>query len=96
MIRFDNTALIIEGALTQQTVVEALNQSIKQLPTNTVIQVNFEGVTHSDSASLAFLMALLREAKKKSVRLQFVELPKQMLELARVSGVLSVLPMAAQ
>ncbi|MBS0286206.1 MAG: STAS domain-containing protein [Proteobacteria bacterium] len=91
-IKDDN--LIISGELTQDTVMSALAQCQKLLPRGKEIEVNLSAVIRCDSASLAFLTALIRESNAKQSKLRFTNLPKQMLQIGRVSGLDSILPLA--
>lgn len=86
-IKLDNNHLIVHGKLTQDTVMYALEQFMALLDHHDAIVVNLAGVTFCDSASLAFLMELLRVSKKRQIQLKICEMPKQLCDLARVSGV---------
>lgn len=70
----------------------ALEQSMVLLPSNQDILINLSGVTGCDSSSLAFLTALMRESKKRRTQLKFCDMPSQMLQIGRVSGLDNVLP----
>ncbi len=94
MIVFHDNALTIKGRLTQDTVVDVLKQSVALLlkaPINTVIKVDVSTVSHCDSACLAFATALLREGKKRKLTVQWIGLPQQMSDLAKLSGIDSML-----
>lgn len=86
-----NAELILKGALNQYSVESALAQSNSLLPTGQSVTVNLHHVTDCDSASLAFLMALLREAKKRNTTLTFIHMPTQMRDLGRISGINPIL-----
>jgi phospholipid transport system transporter-binding protein len=49
--------------------------------------VDLGGVSRTDSAGLALLIGLLREARKRDLRLQFATIPEQLRSLAQLSGV---------
>ncbi len=93
MVTFQNNELIISGPLTQSTVQGMLEKSKALVPQQGKIYVNLANVERCDSASLAFLTALLREAKKKQTQLLFIHLPKLMYALGRVSGLNNLLPL---
>ncbi len=86
--------MFITGDLTQDTVMSALAQSIKLLARDSHYKVNLSAVGRCDSASLAFLTALMREGKSKGTQLQFNHLPMQMLQIGKVSGLIDILPIA--
>lgn len=90
-IQFNQGELTLTGALNQSTVESAFFQIIPLFEAQPKITVNLQQVTECDSASLAFLMALLREAKKRSSQLTFIHMSKQMCDLAKVSGILPLL-----
>lgn len=56
-----------------------------------VIQLNLQEVRELDSACLALLLAMAKDASKKGKSLQFSHIPAKMLALAKVSGVATVL-----
>jgi phospholipid transport system transporter-binding protein len=58
---------------------------------NSDLSVDLSGITHSDSAGLALLVEWLRRARSHSVRLVFLNLPKQLREIARISALLPIL-----
>lgn len=91
-IRLHGEELLVGGKLTHETVMLALEKSMAVLPSNCQINVNLSGVSRCDSASLAFLTALIREGKKKNTQFQFSHMPGQMLQISWVSGLDDVLP----
>lgn len=74
--------------------MSALEQCSKLLTSNTEFEVNFSAIARCDSASLAFLTALLRMGKAKTIRFRFSHLPTQMLQIGKVSGLENILPLA--
>ncbi len=93
-VRKTDNILYITGDLTQDTVMSALEQCCKLLVPRTHMDIDFSAITRCDSASVAFLTALLREGKGKEVQLRFSHLPEQMLQISRVSGLENILPLA--
>lgn len=93
-ITLQKDELLVTGDLTQDTVMGALEQCLKIMPSNQKITVNLSSVRNCDSASLAFLTALMRAARQKVTQLHFAHLPKQMIQLSRVCSLETVLPMA--
>ena len=72
----------------------ALERCKMFLPSNQDIEVDLSAIGRCDSASLALLTALLREAKTKKLNMRFTHIPKQMLQIGRVSGLDNILPLA--
>ena len=85
--------LSIQGALTLDTAQEKLIQGqewIKTLVTDG--KIDLSEVTQSDSAGAALLIAWARFAKQQDCKIQFVHLPPQLLTIARLSNLDTVLP----
>ncbi|MCC5856791.1 MAG: STAS domain-containing protein [Ectothiorhodospiraceae bacterium] len=61
----------------------------------TGLVLDLAGVERADSAGLAALVALTREARAGGIRLSFVNIPAQLRNLASVSGVEALLPLEA-
>ncbi len=53
--------------------------------------IEFKRISSCDSASVALLLAWLRDAKESGKVLRFVHPPQQLLDVARVYGVLDLL-----
>lgn len=70
-------------------------EMFRALAPDTVVSVDLGGVSRTDSAGLALLIALLRDAHGRGVRLRFDTIPGQMRSLARVSGVSVLLGLEA-
>jgi len=86
--------LIVTGKLTQESVMKLLACVDKLLPAAATLKVNLAQVTHCDSASLAFLIQLLRKAKKMHTKLTFIEMPNQMQQLSKVCAIDDLLPIS--
>lgn len=83
---------IFEGALTFETVMELWNTKHQFFASNLPIALDLKAVKRTDSAGLAFLIALYREALHSDKPLTLINIPKQLLDIASVSGVESILP----
>jgi phospholipid transport system transporter-binding protein len=57
------------------------------------VTVDLGGIRRSDSAGLALLVEWTRNARLMGARLQFRNMPEQMMALARVSSLEDVLPL---
>lgn len=91
IIEKDNS-LCVEGPLTFDTVPAAFAQSKLLIAKHTSIQVDFSKVTKSDSACLAYITAVIREAKKHKKPIQFFGVGEQLSNLVRVGGLDSIMP----
>lgn len=58
------------------------------------LQIDLGAVTRTDSAGLALLVEWMRLARRQNRSITFRNVPQQLLNLARVSGVDQLLPMA--
>lgn len=59
------------------------------------IVIDFIDVTECDSAALSLLTAWIRSAKKAQKSIQFAHLPSQLIEIAKLSHLDSLLPVAS-
>lgn len=83
----------LHGQLSFANVPVLLRDLKKALPQSGVVRIDLSAVTRSDSAGLALLVDCLREARKRDLVLQYVQMPEQMLAMARVTGLDAVLPL---
>jgi anti-anti-sigma factor len=90
-IQAEGPVIKITGPLVQSTVMSALEKSLQLLPESGELILNLMGVGQCDSSSLAFLIALIRESSKRGLQTQVVDMPHQMRELSRVSGLEKVI-----
>lgn len=58
------------------------------------VQVDLQGVTRSDSAGVALLVEWMRVAREQERAIRFVNIPHQMLAIARVSSLDDILPLS--
>jgi phospholipid transport system transporter-binding protein len=56
------------------------------------ITIDLGEVSRSDSAGLALLVEWWKRAQRRGISLHFSHLPDQLLEIARISNLLSILP----
>ena len=68
--------------------IEALNYDAA------AVTVDLRGVERSDSAGVALLVAWMRKARQAQRDIRFLNMPSQMLNIARVSGLDAILPLA--
>ncbi|OOZ40916.1 hypothetical protein BOW53_05890 [Solemya pervernicosa gill symbiont] len=58
-----------------------------------VVTVDLREVEKADSAGLALLIDWMRQAKQHEHEIEYVNIPQQMMAIARVSGLDKVLPL---
>jgi phospholipid transport system transporter-binding protein len=88
----------LQGALSFETVPAVLADSDQyaartDLPDR--LTIDFAQVSHVDSAAVALLLEWLRRAKARGKTLAFVNLPANLLALARLYGVAELIQPAA-
>lgn len=88
----------IVGELTLQTLPALLAESARLHPAAPARKQEFEldlsGVTRIDSSAIALLLAWTRTARQAGTTVRFRRAPRQLLAIAEVSGVRSLLPLA--
>ena len=80
------------GILSFRTVPNILQQSKGMFEKHGDVQVDLSEVTKSDSAGVALLVEWMNEAHRHNQKIQFLNIPAQMLDIVRVSSLDQVLP----
>ncbi len=89
----DDRCLYVSGVVSFDTVprlseaAERLFQGLDQ------ISVDLSKVTRADSAGLALMVEWMRQARELELPITYLNIPAQMLAIARVSGLDRVLPL---
>lgn len=86
-LKQEGSTIFISGPLTVDTVEGALTQIKPLITYDDKMIIDLDQATSCDSASLAFLIAILKEAKLKRSKIVFTKVSHQLLDLSRVSGV---------
>lgn len=84
----------LEGPVTLANVKQVLSEG-STLFSDSQIRVDFSGVTEVDSSVLSLVMEWMRGAERSNRMLVFLNLPQNLLSLARVYGVLDLIPQQA-
>lgn len=58
------------------------------------VDVDLAGITRSTSAAISVLLCWMREAERMGKKIRFANMPDKMFDVARVSGLDSVIPRA--
>lgn len=85
-------AIDVSGTLGFALVVDLLNSSRRFFSGQTDLVFDLSGVEKTDSAGLALMVEWMVMAQESGQTISFREVPKQMLDIARVSGLDGVLP----
>ena len=90
----DGGRWLLEGELGFATVPAILAHPGADIGDTTDIEVDLKGVTRADSAGLALLVEWLRESERAGRRIAFVNVPPQLLSIARVCGLDEILSLS--
>ena len=82
---------LVSGIMDFETIPDLLKQSQALFNTNGDITVDFRQVEHSNSAGLALIIEWIRLAQTKKLSFHLVNLPSQLQEIARISGIEEIL-----
>jgi phospholipid transport system transporter-binding protein len=77
---------IIDGDLTFSTIDKKTVKSFDFLKTAKHITIDLSRVTSTDSAGLALMIEWIKYTRDHKIQLHFKNIPKQLLNLARLSG----------
>lgn len=88
----DNGGFVISGLLVFETVAELAKQGNQKFKdAGETVELDLSGVSKSDSAGLALLVEWRRSAQRRKQVLTFSNIPKQILDIAEISGVRQLL-----
>ena len=80
------------GVLSFSSVNQALEMMQPFIESRQSLIIDLSGVERADSAGLALLVEWISRSQQRGVELSYCDIPQQMLAIARVSGLDSVLP----
>ena len=91
--RRDDGTYVVRGELSFTTVSPLLKHSTALFDGGKdPITVDLDGVTRADSAGLSLLIQWWRQARTRGQEIEYVNLPAQMLAMARLGGLDELLP----
>lgn len=91
----DENRLRLTGDLSFCSVPALREQALPLLQqAEDTLEIDLSGVGRSDSAGLALLVEWMRTAKRLNKSLRYLNIPMQMLAIARVSSLDQILPLA--
>lgn len=85
--------LILAGELSFATVTRLHGEARPLFAQQGDIRVDLQDIERADSAGLALLIEWMRNARELGKSIQFLNIPQQMLAIARVSSLDQVLPL---
>ena len=92
LTKISDDQFAVSGELMMDTVMSVLNQMNEYLNGQSKICIDFSKVENSDSAALALIIAWLAKAKLSNIDVRLQKLPQQILDIAKASDLLEVLP----
>ena len=92
LTKISDDQFTVSGELMMDTVMSVLNQINGYLNGQSKISIDFSKVENSDSAALALIIAWLAKAKLSNIEVRLHKLPQQILDIAKASDLLEILP----
>ena len=86
----------INGELTFSTVPELSRAGFGAVGAEGPVQLDLEGITRIDSAGIGLLIELIRSVRKRGGDISLIHAPQQLMAIATVSGLDTVLPFAKE
>lgn len=83
--------LLVSGSMTMNSVNTLLGESIQAF-SSADLEIDLAAVLEVDSSAVSLLLEWVRQAHERNASLVFVNLPKNLLSLAELYGVLEFLP----
>jgi phospholipid transport system transporter-binding protein len=77
---------IVDGDLTFSAMDKKTVSAFAFLASNKQITLDLGKVSNADSAGLALMLEWIKHARSKRVQLRFINIPGQLLNLAKLSG----------
>lgn len=90
MIRREGETLILEGAVTLDTVPGLISEAEEHIHKGTAV-IDFAAVTEVDSSAVALALEWVRRAERANIAVRLVNLPESMQNLAKLYGVSELL-----
>ncbi len=88
------SVLQVSGRLTIDTATAQFNKGL-QLTEGTELVIDFAKVEAVDSSAVSLMLAWLRSAQRKKVKLSFINVPDNLRSLANLYGVAESLSLSA-
>ena len=82
---------LLSGVINKKTVSELWKNRQVLQANNDAISIDLTNITHSDSAGLALLICLQKEAVQSKIQITFVQIPDQLQQLIKLSHLQDIL-----
>ncbi|SEK97545.1 phospholipid transport system transporter-binding protein [Colwellia chukchiensis] len=94
MIKVQQTeqSAVFNGALTRATITRSFDKQYRKLVDQKAITLDLAKVSQIDTAGLAWILLLIELAASKDCDIKLVNLPDDLLKLAKLSAVADLLP----
>lgn len=93
MITRTGDRLQIAGSVTMATVSALFNEGLKPRE-NGGVTVDFAKIEKVDSSAVSLMLVWMREAQRNKARLSFINVPDNLLSLAKLYGVAELLTLS--
>ncbi len=93
MISREGACLRVSGHLTMETAAALFNIGAQLAGEKVEVVIDLAQVETVDSAAVSLLLGWLREARRGNVNLCFAHVPENVISLAKLYGVLDLLPL---
>ena len=87
-----NEKAVFSGALTRATLTRAFDKKYRQLVDQERMIIDLAKVSQIDTAGLAWILLLIELAASKNCDIKLINLPDDLLKLAKLSAVDTLLP----
>lgn len=91
-IQHEADIVIVSGILTRETITRAFEKKYRNLINSNEITLDLANVNKVDTAGLAWLLMLIELADQHDCKLSLINLPEDLLKLAKLSAVDILLP----
>ncbi len=83
---------IFSGELTRATITRAFDKKYRQLVENERMVLDLAKISQIDTAGLAWILLLIELAASKACHISLINIPDDLLKLAKLSAVDTLLP----
>ena len=92
MITRTGDQIEVSGSMTMATINALYNEGLKSQGNSNMV-VDFARVEKMDSSAVSLMLVWLREAQRENTALSFINVPENLMSLAKLYGVADLLPL---
>lgn len=85
-VKIDNNVLSLQGDLTKQTIQHDLFKAKASIRQHSELTINLGQLGDVDSAGLAWLINIMRDCRSAKIKLQWQNIPSNIMQLAKLSN----------